>query len=72
MIKHSEMKYRFGLKHCYNIVIMYRIFICLLAHLKTCDVGFTETVPDAPEKFELWRNGRSEVFLLQVSNFHCT
>ncbi|XP_027048603.1 guanine nucleotide exchange factor DBS-like isoform X2 [Pocillopora damicornis] len=33
--------------------------------IKTCDVGFTETVPDAPEKFELWRNGRSEVFLLQ-------
>ncbi|KAJ7351026.1 guanine nucleotide exchange factor DBS [Desmophyllum pertusum] len=31
----------------------------------TCDVGFTETLPDAPEKFELWLNGRSEVFLMQ-------
>lgn len=36
--------------------------------IKTCDVGFTETVPDAPEKFELWRNGRSEVFLLQPAS----
>lgn len=31
-------------------------------------MGFTETVPDAPEKFELWRNGRSEVFLLQPAS----
>ncbi|KAL9963522.1 hypothetical protein ACROYT_G027037 [Oculina patagonica] len=36
--------------------------------VKTCDVGFTETVQDAPEKFELWLNGRSGVFIMQPTS----
>lgn len=33
--------------------------------IKTCDMGFTETVRGDPVKFELSLNGRSEVFVMQ-------
>lgn len=47
---------------------------CVLLHYnycflisQTCDMGFTEAVKDDPDKFELWLHGRSEVFVMQVS-----
>lgn len=33
--------------------------------IKTCDMGFTESVKGDPDKFELWLHGRSEVFVMQ-------
>ena len=45
------------------------LFHCCLIIFQTCDMGFTETVRGDPVKFELSLNGRSEVFVMQVSNY---